>query len=133
MEFNKLLEELKQLNLPTNKFAIFGSGPMAVRKIREAKDIDVLVFPDILIEFAKNYPINDHNGNVVIGNIELCKSCEPLTEKIEKLIETAEIIEGIPFVSLEYILQFKKKLNREKDKIDVELIENYLSKQNKKY
>ncbi|OIO19848.1 MAG: hypothetical protein COY69_00565 [Candidatus Magasanikbacteria bacterium CG_4_10_14_0_8_um_filter_32_14] len=128
MEFSKLLEELKKLNLSIDKFAIFGSGPLAVRKIREASDIDIVVLSDLYNKFAKDYQINDYNGNITIGNIEICKSCEPLTETIEKLIETADVIDGFPFVSLEYILQFKKILNREKDKRDVKLIEDYLSK-----
>lgn len=129
MEFGKLLEELKQLNLPNNKFAIFGSGPMIVRGMRETNDIDIVVSKDLWDKFSNSYQINK-KGNVVIGNIEVCHSCEPLGEKVEKLISTADIIDGLPFVRLDYILQFKKILNREKDQSDVLLIENYLNKNN---
>jgi len=47
---------------------------------------------------------------------------------IKKLIAEAEIIDDLPFVKLEDVLKWKKLCNRgEKDKRDIELIENYLS------
>lgn len=39
----KYLSKLKKLNLSPNQYAIFGSGPMAVRGIRKIKDLDVVV------------------------------------------------------------------------------------------
>lgn len=43
MKFEQLLEKLKRLNLPSEQYAIFGSGPMAVRDLKEANDIDLIV------------------------------------------------------------------------------------------
>ena len=37
----KLLEELRKLNLPGGQYAVFSSGPMAVRGIKLANDIDI--------------------------------------------------------------------------------------------
>ncbi len=45
-----------------------------------------------------------------------------------ELRSRAEIINGIPFCSLEDVRRFKIEYNREKDIKDIELIENYLSK-----
>ena len=39
----RLLKELEKLNLPKDKFAIFGSGPLAVRNLRTANDLDLIV------------------------------------------------------------------------------------------
>jgi len=39
----QFLDELKQLNLPLDTYAIFGSGPLSVRGIRENHDLDILV------------------------------------------------------------------------------------------
>lgn len=44
--FNKMLiflDELKALNLPAGQYAIFGSRPLAVRNLRDANDIDLIV------------------------------------------------------------------------------------------
>jgi hypothetical protein len=44
------------------------------------------------------------------------------------LINRAEIIEGVPFMSILDYLEYKRHLPREKDKQDVILIENFLDK-----
>jgi hypothetical protein len=38
----RFLEELKKLNLPNDKFAVFGSGPMAICGFYENHDIDIV-------------------------------------------------------------------------------------------
>jgi hypothetical protein len=45
------------------------------------------------------------------------------------LINDADIIDGVPFVRLEEVLKWKKAYGREKDKMDIKLIEEYLKNQ----
>jgi len=44
------------------------------------------------------------------------------------LIDDAEIIDGLPFVKLEYVVKYKKQDGREKDLKDIETIEKFLLK-----
>ena len=60
-----------------------------------------------------------------IGNIEIYKDWPFLTDKIEEMIDSAEIIQGAPFVRLKYVLEWKRKSKRKKDLKDVQLIEKY--------
>ncbi len=53
--FKNLLEELKKLNFPAENFAIFGSGPMAVRGIRDVNDLDIIVKDSIWAELLKSH------------------------------------------------------------------------------
>ena len=69
-------------------------------------------------------PLWKHNANI-IGNIEIFNNWLPFKD-INVLIDSADIIEGFRFVKLEYVLEWKKFLGREKDLIDIKLIENYL-------
>jgi len=39
--FNIMFTKLKNLNLSISSFALFGSGPLAIRGIRGSKDIDI--------------------------------------------------------------------------------------------
>lgn len=124
MEFKNLLQELKGLNLPLGHYAIFGSGPMAVRNIRETDDLDIAVSDQLWQEFANKYPTKKENERVIqVGNIEICKDVVN-----EEIIARADIIEGFPFFTLEDLMEFKKTLNRDKDKKDIKLIEEYLYK-----
>lgn len=129
----KFLQKLKELNLPKGKFAIFGSGPMCVRGLRETGDLDVIVSEDIFNEF-KNRPDfkleKKKSGNEYLekDNIEFYRNWHPGEWDINKLIQQAEIIDGFPFVRLEEVLKWKKLKGRDKDIKDIKLIEEYLAK-----
>ena len=51
--FKKLTDEIRELSLPKGSFAIFGSGPMAIRGLKEPNDIDLIVTKDVY-ELLKN-------------------------------------------------------------------------------
>jgi nucleoside phosphorylase len=48
----RLLDELRALALPAEKFAVFGSGPMGVRGLRDMHDVDVIVAPPVIQVFT---------------------------------------------------------------------------------
>lgn len=123
----RFLDELKQLKLPTDKFAIFGSGPMGVRGLKEVDDLDIIVKPGLWDELAKKYAPME-GKYIKIGNIEIFRNWQPWFDMIDTLIDTADYIDGYRYVKLEYVLKWKKMYNREKDRKDVEIIEKYLDK-----
>ena len=57
----RFLEELrvvKMLDLPQNQYLIWGSGPLAIRGIRESWDIDLLVSKRLWSLLAKTYSLS---------------------------------------------------------------------------
>jgi len=131
MKFEKLLKELrdfiKKENIDHKDFAVFGSGPLAVRNIRESRDIDIILRPSIFENLKKKYKINSR-GYICQGNIEIFSDWNPWFSDVNLLIDSADIINNIKYVKLEYVIKWKKMFNREKDKRDIELIEEYLKK-----
>lgn len=128
-----LFEELKKLALPQGEYAIFGSGPLWARGIREGKDIDVIVRGtawDWAMAHGKLI-IKEDSGLECVqfagGSIEVYRDWYPGEWDIRGLIETAEVVDSIPFVRLEYVVDWKKKMGREKDQKDLVLIQEYLS------
>lgn len=133
MPFTNFLSELKRLNLPVKQYAVFGSGPLAVRGIRDTNDLDIIVKPILWKKLSAIYsPKNSNNNNnkevIHIGNIEVFKDWKPWFNDINSLINSADIIDNLPFVRLEYVLKWKKIRNMEKDKKDIQLIESFLTK-----
>lgn len=122
--FSNFLEELKKLDLPEGEYAIFGSGPLAVRGIREAEDLDVVVTKNLYEKLKEKYP--EEKERINIGNIEVIPPNAPIIENAEELIKRGEIIKGFRFVSLKDIIEWKKKMGREKDLKDIELVKGYL-------
>lgn len=128
--FSTLLSQLDDLDLPKDQYAIFGSGPLAIRGIREANDIDILVAPSLFEKLEKEYPTRKINGNklVEIGEIEAMITWpNTSSEKVQEMIQNSEQINGYPFVSLKNLIDSKKKMGRPKDLVDIDLIEKYLS------
>src|SRR3989304_4808682 len=126
---NRFLEKLEELNcleLPLGEYAITGSGPMAVRGVREANDIDVVVKKTLWLELLKRFVPYD-SKHMKIGNIEIWGDFLNLTERIDDVIDSAEPLAGYPFVPLPHTLSWKKFLNREKDQKDIKMIEQTLS------
>lgn len=118
------LKELDDLSLFKDSYAITGSGPLAIRGIRSADDIDVLVKSHIWESLKNSYTSYD-GKHIRIGNIEIWSDFINLTPILDKVISDAEIIDGYPFVSLDYTVFWKKYLGREKDLQDISLIEEY--------
>jgi hypothetical protein len=134
MKFLDYLEEARNMNLPLGKYAVSGSGPLAIRGIRDTKDLDLIVTPDIYSHYKKQreWKLRFAYGNFFLrnGNIEMWKKIGFWKDivNIRKLIERAELINGMPFVNLQDFIYWKKRTFRNKDKRDVKLAQDWLRK-----
>jgi flavodoxin len=128
----ELFRKLKELNLQKEKYAIFGSGPIGIRGLREIRDLDVIITEDYFNELlnAGGWELKKEEfcDYLEKNGIELYREWGPGEWDINKLIQEAETIDGLPFVKLEEVLKWKKLRGRDKDEKDIELIENYFKK-----
>lgn len=123
------LDIVKRLALPQGTFAIFGSGPMAVRGIRTADDIDILVKHALWQGLCDTYTqfVRPDGLCITMNGIEIADTWPGIADSmIGTMIDTADILYELPFVQLQHVLAYKKHMNRDKDKTDMILIENYL-------
>ncbi|MFW6014164.1 MAG: hypothetical protein ACOCQG_03225 [Candidatus Nanoarchaeia archaeon] len=118
------------MNLPRDKFAVFGSGPLAMRSIRDVNDLDVIVKEDLWKELEKKYK-KKKNNVLTSRSIEIARRWTSGFYEVDSLIDDADVFEGIKFVKLGYVIEWKKKKARKKDKEDIKLIEDYISKKNR--
>ena len=132
-KYNKLIELVKSLGMPTKDFAIFGSGPMYPHGLKYLdRDIDIIARGDawkVAVSFKP--PVKEKHNlwdlvSLFNGKIEIFTGWAPGIWQVDKLIDSAEIFYGLRFVRLEKVLMYKKMLNRPKDKKDIALIEAYL-------
>lgn len=129
--FNHLLMELKDFNLPLGEFVIFGSGPLAARGIRDCKDLDIIVSENLYQKICQKYPeeiyLSDV-GTLQIGDFEISQTWLNDKNCVKELIAEAEILHGYPFVNLNEVINWKKSMGRVKDLTDLKLIDEYLEK-----
>lgn len=123
--FLEQLKQIEQLHLAKHQYLIWGSGPLAIRGIRESKDIDLVVTKQIWNQLANRYPPSSQMV-ICIGNIEIWNDCLNLTGQIDNMITHPDMIEGFPFMTLRHTIEWKKQMNRDKDLKDIALIEAFL-------
>lgn len=124
----QLFKELKRLKLPKDEFAVFGTGPMGIRGLKEISDIDLIVTKNLWRKLCQKYPFKKigKNKKITIGNIEIFSDWYPGKWNIQKLIDEADIIDNIRFVKLKKVLKWKEIFNRPKDQEAIRLLKRHL-------
>ncbi|MDD4996265.1 MAG: hypothetical protein PHW15_02215 [Patescibacteria group bacterium] len=131
--FSLFLEQLRKFNLPEGKFAIFGSGPLGIRNIRDTHDLDLIVDESLFDEYKTmpGWELKSFNRDgryiemIENSGIEFYKTWGPGDWNTSQLIDNAEIIDDLPFVRLEEVKRWKEISKREKDLEDIQLIDEY--------
>ena len=134
MNKEDIISKVKTLKLPQDSFIVFGSCPMVIAGIREANDIDLLVSEEIY-ERLKNSGWQ---------KVDKGTKDEPLTYDVfeahknwnfssynptlQDLLATSTKVESIPFASLAEVRKWKVASGRDKDIVDIKLIDLYLAK-----
>lgn len=125
-----LLVRLRELDLPVEDYAIFGSGPLLVRGwIDDVGDLDLIARePALSLALAQGelLYLAEHDVEVVsIDNaaITMGTSWAYGDFNIDTLIDTADIIDGFPCVLLEHVVEFKRVAARPKDLAHLAVIE----------
>lgn len=109
-------------------YAIFGSGPLIVRGIIEAtNDLDVIsrgrawgraLSAGELVSLPDGARIvSCFGGALTVGTNWAYGDFD-----INELIDTAEVIDGLPFVKLEHVVRYKEIAARPKDLIHLQLL-----------
>lgn len=117
-----LFDKLRELNLPVGDFAIFGSGPLIVREIIPASnDLDILCRGGAWAS-VKEMGTLEYLGEYDLSIVTMYDGHLTFGEKwgigefdTDELIDSAEEIDGLPFVRLEHVASYKNISKRPKD------------------
>ncbi len=122
-----LFDYVKTLGLSQRDYAIFGSGPLIVRGwVEGTNDLDVICRRSAwekacdagVVSYDERYDVSlaSHcNGRVTFGTSWGIGDFD-----IDELIDTAEIIDGLPFVRLEHVIAYKQVRSSPKDLLHLE-------------
>jgi len=125
------IKEFLDLGLPKDKCLIMSSGVMALFGIRKNRDLDVVVTKDVFNKLKNNkkliYSHRRLSGNpsyqTLDHNVELYSTMWPFKLSVERYLKMAIVVKGIRFLPLRKVIKWKKKLNRHKDREDIQLIQ----------
>ena len=127
----ELLAALRALEIPEDDHAVFGSGPLLVRGIIDtAGDLDVLCRGaawDRACELGEMVDLEEgvQIASIYDGAITFGRSWAYGVFDIDELIDTAEIIDGVPFVLMEHVMAYKRAADRPKDRAHLDRIADH--------
>ncbi len=130
----EIVQRVKALKFPPGSYVVYGSCPMAIAGIREARDIDLLVTPELLKQLAKQgwkLTIKAPNDTPLVHDVFEAHDhwlFSAYSPSLEQLLSTATEVDGVPFASLEEVLKWKLASTHPKFAKDAELIRNYFER-----
>lgn len=106
---------------------------MVVRGLREPGNVDVIVTTELFDEMAKDPhwklgKVRDGHRALTQGEIGLFDTWAPGSWDVYELIHNAEMIDGVPYVQLSSVAEWKTIRNSPKDIRDLDLINEYKKK-----
>lgn len=135
MTVDEIVSRVKELKLPLNSYAVFGSCPLAAAGIREANDIDMLVSEEVFADLKKagwKLVYKGPKDEPVVHDIFEAHSnwdFSPYSPSLKQLLSTATIVDGVPFASLQEVRKWKA-VSGPKHLPDIALIDSYLQEKN---
>jgi len=124
----ELFDQLAALDLAAGEYAVFGSGPLAIRGlIDDPTDLDVLCRDETWERVRRTGSVETlsdgskivsfQDGQLTFGNTWAYGSFD-----IDDLIQSAEIIDGLPFVLMKHVVTYKEIRGNDRDWIHLDLI-----------
>ena len=133
MTSTDIINKVKDLNLPLGQYVVFGSAPLAVHDIRQTQDIDLFVTASLYQQLKnsegwqeREWDSGGHYLSKGIFEVDDSWDYGDYNPSPEEIIAIAEVWQGVSFAPLSEVLKWKKAFGREKDKVDVNLLERYL-------
>ena len=117
---HSLLQRLKELSFPTTEYWVVAGGAMVLHGFRpQTRDIDLGCTTALADRLeGQGYPVSRCDDGT--RKIIYADDMEIFENWLEGNLET---VDGVPVVSVDGLIQMKKKLGREKDLADIALIE----------
>ena len=119
-EKHSLVKRLKELSFPETEYWVVAGAAMVLYGFRpETHDIDLGCSTLLADELERQgYPVSRYEDGT--RKIVYTEDIEIFENWIEG---TVEHVDGVPVVSVDGLIQMKRKLGREKDLADIALIE----------
>jgi hypothetical protein len=127
-----ILGSISRLNLPNGKYVVVGGGVLvALGLVSSDDDIDICVTEDIFARLKGQGWRSERWQDVTVLKHDVYDVGTRFGKwQTDDMLVDALWIKGIPFISLEKLIEWKLQMGRPKDLKHVDLIKSYQSKFN---
>ncbi len=121
-----LKQKITELNLPINSYIVVGSGILGALGIRESGDVDLVVTDEAYNAIEKLGWKRGLWGEIIVFQHEVFDiSNDWYGKSAEDLLPYAQVVDQVPYLSLDDVYEWKKQRAQEKDIHDLKLIDDY--------
>lgn len=127
-----VLTTVKALGYAPEEYVVIGSGLLDALGLRTASDLDLVVSSRLFAELLNSGEFETEPAPERGGPILLKPPLEIWTnwgDRFETIYEHSIVIDGVHFVSPEYLLTKKRERGLPKDLEDIKALEKYLHEQ----
>ena len=130
------VERIKELALPPHEYVVIGSGILDALGIRKARDIDIVASKKLFKELSSNRKVWKkkwfflgfmERKAIQKDGVEIYSRFKYRNYKydFQAIADRVIVVDEIPFMNLDDLIELKKHLGRPKDLKDIKLIEEY--------
>lgn len=129
---SEIIKSIKDLNLSVNDYVIISGASMVLQGIKDqTNDVDIAVTEKLYNELLNKYDCQ-FERNFLGNKVWYINNCINFSTNFYKMSKKDCIyVNEMPCQNISSIIELKKQLNREKDKIDLKLLQNFIIKNNK--
>jgi hypothetical protein len=136
---DKLFAVIRELNFPAGQYAIFGGACLTAYSLRDTTDLEIFVTPHLYGQLKNDGWPERQTGSTGASYLTKLVAKVPVLAFIncgsdrwvprpEAIISQPEIVDGFPFMPLSAMRAWKEATARQKDIIDVGLIDSHLAR-----
>jgi hypothetical protein len=128
-----IIARVKSLNLPLDQTVVIGGGILDALGLRSAGDVDLVMTPALLDELSRNAEwqlSTKHNEPIITkGDVEAFLSWgSEGVPNFRQLYDGGVTVDGVRFANPRFTIEWKRKRSSDKDRVDIALLEEYLSR-----
>lgn len=123
-----IFDKINELNLPQDAYVVVGGGILVALGLLEwDEDVDICVTPEIFAQFqAEGWRQEEWASKPVLKHDIYDIGVGFGKWSVKDLQADSMVIQEVPFMNIEKLLQWKREMGRPKDLRHIQLIERYL-------
>jgi len=122
------VDMVKLLGLDPESYVMIGGGVLEARGLRRTRDVDLVVSEAVYRKYRDDEHWQEYsqdNGKRILSHHGYNLMRSWMGRDLRKLRVDADVIDGIPCMSIAELIAAKQRLARSKDIEDIELLQHY--------
>ncbi|MCA9335499.1 SulP family inorganic anion transporter [Candidatus Saccharibacteria bacterium] len=122
------LEMIQRLKLPAESYVVIGGAVLEALDLRQTHDVDVVVSDNVYREYRDEHHWQEYvqdNGKKILSHNGYNLMHTWMGKNLKYLKKSAFVVDGISLMSVDDLIDAKRRLGRKKDISDIALLTDY--------